>query len=399
MNNSRDRQLKKAAPPNDDATGTPKVQEVENQNSNADTTAFFDSLEAALAAAAPQGSAVHAVGFDSVDAILGAGYRVTDGDADITIARGGEREFSKARETACDKLILFPTHAFAAAATDVYRKSDAAFAVMERGQKPFAAVFDARETDRNLASVYGEIVSLDLCAFDAAFAARMRGEKTDEPATSEISRLVSELTAELKAVEKDRAAISAALTEAGKKAARIIERRPQLLHASGASQTAEALRMLYSAEERPLGMRGETEMLLCPYVTDFYIKNLNTRGLDFPPDNNRRIDSVCEYFATDIRRACVYATAIYPPIKMRLCEYRRDEFRAELISRLADIKRRQYAAWQVFKRLYPDDGYCLKTLVDRTDLGICLALAPDVFGADTMLSFLKQTGRLEKYIV
>lgn len=365
----------------------------------ANRTAFFDSLEAALSAAAPQGSTVRAVGFDSVDVILGAGYRVTERDADITVARGGEREFYKARQTACNKLILFPTHAFAAAATPVYRKPDAAFAVMERGKKPFAAVFDARETDRNLASIYGELVSLDLCAFDATFSARMRGERADDRTPSEISRLISELTAELKNIEKDRAAISAALTNAGKNAARIIERRPDLLHSSGASQMAEALRMLYSAEERPLGMRGETEMLLCPYVTDFYLKNLNSRGPDFPPDNNRRIDSVCEYFATDIRRACVYATAIYPPIKMRLCEYRRDEFRADLADRLADIKRRQYAAWHVFKRLYPDDGYCLKTLVDRTDLGICLALAPDVFGADTMLSFLKQTGRLEKYIV
>ena len=44
-------------------------------------------------------------------------------------------------------------------------------------------------------------------------------------------------------------------------------------------------------------------------------------------------------------------------------------------------------------------AFALKTLIDKTDIGICLALAPDVFAADTMLSFLKQTGRLEKYIV
>ena len=66
---------------------------------------------------------------------------------------------------------------------------------------------------------------------------------------------------------------------------------------------------------------------------------------------------------------------------------------------LNEIKRRHSAAWQLFTRLYPDDGYGLKTLIDKTDIGICLALAPDVFAADTMLSFLKQTGRLEKYIV
>ena len=63
------------------------------------------------------------------------------------------------------------------------------------------------------------------------------------------------------------------------------------------------------------------------------------------------------------------------------------------------LKNPHPAAWLVFTRLYPDDGYSLKSLVDKTDIGICLALAPDVFNADTMLSFLKQTGRLEKYIV
>lgn len=371
----------------------------EEENVCVDSTAFFPSVEAALAAAGPQGSTVRAVGFDNVDGILRAGYRVVERDADITVARGGEREFAIAREQPSKKLILVPTHAFAAAATSVYRKTDASFAVMEHGQKPFAAVFDENDTDRNLASIYGELISLDLCAFDAAFAARMRGDRSDDTLVTEVARLTDELTAELKPLEKNRTATAAALVEAGKKAARIIESHPDLLHSSGAAQMAEALRMLYSAEERPLGMRGETEMLLCPYVTDFYIKNLNIRQPDFPPDNNRRIDSVCEYFDTDIRRSCLYTSAIYPPIKMRLCEYRRDEFRAELSKRLVELKRRQCAAWQVFKRLYPDDGYCLKTLVDKTDLGICLALAPDVFGADTMLSFLKQTGRLEKYIV
>ena len=84
---------------------------------------------------------------------------------------------------------------------------------------------------------------------------------------------------------------------------------------------------------------------------------------------------------------------------MRLYEYRRNEFRSEITALLAGVKKRQAAALQVFKRLYPDDGYGLRTLVDKTDLGICLALAPDVFAGDSMLSFLKQTGKLEEYLV
>ncbi|MDE7463544.1 MAG: hypothetical protein K2M48_00815, partial [Clostridiales bacterium] len=364
-------------------------------------TLFYGCALEALEAAVPQGATVKAIGFDSVDSFLRAGYRAVDVDADVVIARGGEREFDAARAamTAGAKLILCPTHAFPAAASSLYRTTDGAFAVAAQGEKPLSSAFDASDVDGNLASIFGEIAALDLCAFDMFFGARMRGEADDKTLCDEIAALVTNLTDALAPVVKDRARASALLVDAGKKAARIVERVPALLHHSGAAQMTEAVRMLYSAEERPIGMRGETEYLLGAFVVDYYIKNFEGRPIEFPPDNNRRIDSLCEYFNVDVRRACIHTTAIYPPLKMRLCEYRRTEFRDEFLKRLYGVKRRRVAAWRVFKRLYPDDGYCLKTLVDREDLGICLALAPDVYAADTMLSFLKQTGRLDRYIV
>ncbi len=370
---------------------------------NAERVRFFDSVMEAVSCAVPQGATVLAIGFDNVDVFLRAGYRVTDKDPDVIIARGGEREFECARTANCRtpdaKLILCPTHAYPAAASSVFRATDDVFALRECGHKPFAAVFDTHDIDRNLASVFGEFAALDLCAFDYLFGARMRGEMADDGTVKRVASLLTDLTAELKPICKDKAKAAASLVDAGKRAARIVEDCPELLHASGAAQVCEAVRMLYSAEDRPLGMRGETEMILSVAVTDFYIKNLDGSELEFPPDNNRRIDSICEYFKTDVRRACVYTSAIYPPFKMRLCEYRRDEFRTELAQRLSEIKRRQNNAWQIFKRLYDDDGYCVKSLVDSADLGLCLALAPDVFASDSMLSFLKQTGSLEKYIV
>jgi len=371
----------------------------DDEQTNQSPTEFFNDAISALKAAAPEGSTVRAIGFDRTDNFLRAGYRVVEGDADVTIARGGEREFDLARKIDCRKLILAPTHAYAAVATERYRTTDGKFAVMKHGAMPYAAVFDETDVDGNLASVFAETAMLDLAAFDVTFGTIMRGERVDARLTSDVAALVTELTAALKNSEKDRAACVKTLVRVGEKSARIVSDHPELLHASGAAQTAEALRMLYVAEDRPLGMRGETEMVLGAYIIDFYIKNLAAQSIEFPPDNNKRIDRVCEYFNTDIRRACVYATAIYPPIKMRLYEYRRNEFRAEQMRLLAELKNRHAAAWQVFKRLYPDDGYSLKSLVDKTDIGICLALAPDVFNADTMLSFLKQTGRLEKYIV
>lgn len=362
---------------------------------------FFNNALEALQATAPSGATVRAIGFDSVDAFLRAGYRPVDGDADVVMARGGEREFDVARSLTGEtsKLILCPTHAYPASASALFRTTDGAFAVTARGKKPNAAAFDAGDADGNLASIFGEIAALDLCAFDLTFGSKMRGEEGDENVAAEVASLITSMTDAIAPIAKHRARAATQIAEAGKSAARIVERTPQLLHLSGAAQMAEAVRMLYCAEERPIGMRGETEFLLGAFIIDFYIKNLEGNILEFPPDNNRRIDSLCEYFNVDIRRACIYTSPLYPPLKMRLCEYRRSEFRDEFLRRLLELKRRRDNAWRVFKRLYPDDGYSLKNLVDREDLGICLALAPDAFSADTMLSFLKQTGRLDRYIV
>lgn len=362
-------------------------------------TKYYSSLTDSLAAAAPVGSAVKLIGCDE-EPLLSAGYRIAERDQDITVARGGEREFSEARKISNgSKLIFVPTHDYASSATGRHRVESNAFARMKDGAPPHSVVFDDAELNRNAASVFGELIALDMCAYDMIFASRMRGESVDIVTFERVANLLTATTDSLKTHEKDRVYVSRVLTEAGKTASEIVKDCPKLLHCSGAAQTYEAVRMLYRAENRPLGMRGETEAVISFAVCDFYIKNITDGALRFPPDNARRIDSVCEYFGADIRCAAIYADPIYPPIKMRLYEYRRNEFRAEITKLLAAVKSRQAAAAQVFKRLYADDGYGIRLLIDKTDLPLCLALAPDVFFGDSMLSFLKQTGKLEEYIV
>lgn len=360
---------------------------------------FFADPLAALKAAAPAGSSVYAIGFDNTDFILRAGYRITDGECDVCFARGGNAEFFSARRTAHKKLILLPTHDYPAAACEAYRAEVKSFAVLCAGKKPYAVVFDETDAHVNHASLFGEIVALDLAAFDAEASARMAGRRIVSDAAGRIAKLVTELTAELKNIEKDVAAQAKALVDAGRKAAEIVMDRPELLCSSGAAQAAEAYRMLCAAEQRQSGMRGELEMIFGAYVTDFYIKSLSAVQPDFPPDNNKRIDSLTSNLGADVRRACIHVTPIYPPQRLMLCEYRIKEFRGELMRALTKLVRRRSEAWQVFKRLYPDDGYCLKTLVDKTDAPLCVGLAPDVFNCDSLLSFLKQTGKLEKYVI
>ncbi|MCH5161060.1 MAG: hypothetical protein J1G04_03420 [Clostridiales bacterium] len=369
-------------------------------NVDGNFTRFYDNALEALASAVPEGGSVAFVGFDDIEQFLRAGYRPVERYSDAVVVRGGEREFAAARKISLGaRLILVPTHAYCTVAIPDYRTTDGAFAVKVHGELPYAAVFDKNLMDDNLASIFGEIVALDLCAFDLAFGAHMRGDAPDDDVCTRVAVLVDDLTSALSSVVKNRTEAARILCDGAKRAAEIVSTAPRLLHCSGAAQVAEAVRMLYSAEDRPLGMRGETEMLLCGFVTEFYIKNIVGGAFTFPPDNNKRIDSICEYFHQDVRKACLHTTPIYPPLKMRLCEFRRNEYRAELTKRLTAVKRRHNTAFKVFKRLYRDDGFSMSNLIDRTDLGLCLALAPDVFAADSMLSFLKQTGKLDEYII
>ena len=361
-------------------------------------TLFFCDELSAIKAASPEGGTVCVVGNVDEQSILRAGYRVIKDNGDICLARGGEDEFALARKKAYKKLIVSPTHDYPAAACGIFRAEKCLYAEMIACDKPFAAVFDKSLMIDNRAELFGEIVALDLSAFDMDFCARMEGRRTDDTA-KKAAALITELTASLKKAEKDEDAQKEALICAGKTAAAIVADSPKLLHASGAAQAAEAYRMLLKNENRKSYMRGETEMLFGTYITDFYMKSLNADGFYFPPDNNKRIDSITSSLGADIRRACLHVEPIYPPQKLMLYEYRVKEFRLELMRALNGIAKRRMDAWQVFKRLYPDDGYCLKHMLDRTDAPLCVALAPDVFKANSMLSYLKQTGRLEKYVI
>ncbi|MCH5154026.1 MAG: hypothetical protein J1F71_02315 [Clostridiales bacterium] len=361
-------------------------------------TLFFCDEITAIKAASPEGSTVSVVGDVNEEGILRAGYRVVKDNSDICLARGGEDEFAIARKKTYKKLIVSATHDYPAAACAIFRAEKNLFAEMITCNKPFAAVFDKSLMSNNRAELFGEIVALDLSAFDMDFCARMEGRRTDD-AAKRVATLITELTDSLKKAEKDEDAQKDALIRAGKCAAEIVADYPLLLHASGAAQATEAYRMLLKYENRQAGMRGETEMLFGTYITDFYMKSLSADGFYFPPDNNKRIDSITSSLGADIRRACVHVEPIYPPQKLMLYEYRVKEFRVELMRALNGIAKRRMDAWQVFKRLYPDDGYCLKHMLDRTDAPLCIALAPDVFKSNSMLSFLKQTGKLEKYVI
>lgn len=354
---------------------------------------FFDSVIDGLKAAAPEGASVRVIGYDGADKIARLGYRLCEDEADVVIACGDATAMEKARAFPYRRLIVCPVRDVTYAVCGLIKKIRHGFLTVQRGDVPFGAVIDRNELD--LPAVFGELVSLELAAFDMSFSAAMSGENAtglDFTATTE--RLLNNL----KDLGKDSAKKSAVIADEIMRIAPMVLSQSEVCYISSANQAAQAYRMLCTAEDRALATHGETEFIIGGYVADFYVKALMQRAA-FPPDNNRRIDSLCTYFGTDVRRAALAATPLFNPKKLALTEYRLDEYRSELMRALSPLIRRRTQAFNIFKRLYPDDGFSIRSKVDTADLPLCIALAPDVFPADTPLSYFKQTGNLERYIV
>lgn len=371
-------------------------------------TVFKDNLDSAIECAAPKGATVYAPD-EFKSRVAANGYIPVDNacDALVFLSGGGNLECSRVRELAARrevKLIFLPRYDLIFSALDTVYTVKGGFAATKSGVAPDIVVFDKTEllTQERLYNAFGQICALDLGAFDMAFAAHMNGEAPDLAFAAETAKLVDALITEATPVVKDANKLAEVICRFAEPAAKLVAARPLSVYGSGTAQMYEALRMLFAAENRPMALRGETEFLSAGALIDYYLAALKSPPPSvpvFPPDNCRRIDAVCEYFKTDVRLAAAMNTPVFPPLKMRIAEYRSNEFKSEYLRLLDGVKRRYARALPAFKHMHSDDGYSLKNLFESADVSLCLALAPDVFPAGSMLSFYKQTGDLDKYII
>ncbi len=166
------------------------------------------------------------------------------------------------------------------------------------------------------------------------------------------------------------------------------------------SQASHALELLFKFEEREIKSRGENEFLFGRIIIKMY-KQVILQKKDFflpPPDNNLRLEKLTEYFGLQELAAAKLLRPLEPAVNTKLTLYRVGEYRAELFSQCCRIDSLFTAAWPAFKRLYEDDGFSLINYLDKTDISLSLALAPDVKDRFTMLAFMKNAGYLEGYL-
>lgn len=165
-----------------------------------------------------------------------------------------------------------------------------------------------------------------------------------------------------------------------------------------ADDCARAAARLFRFEARPPLSHGEFAFLFGAVLSKMYCAFLEAPSFDFPPpDNNLRADRLTELFGLS-EHAAVCA-AVRRLKNAELAAYRIQEYRDELYDAAAETVRVFEEAKRRFRRLYADDGFGLRGVLEASDVRLVTALAPDLFPANgSMLTLLREFGVLDRYL-
>lgn len=163
---------------------------------------------------------------------------------------------------------------------------------------------------------------------------------------------------------------------------------------SGEVQCALTFKLLGS-ELKP----SELQFVFAAVLNSLYLSHVSYRPCFVPPpDNNYRLEQISEMLGISESRAITKLRKQIGGFEAEMTDYKLKEYSVDLSRRLEKNGNLFRLAFRIFKRLRPDDGFSLKELKSN-DISLCLALAPDVIGGESMLTSLKRLGELDRYIV
>ena len=163
---------------------------------------------------------------------------------------------------------------------------------------------------------------------------------------------------------------------------------------SSATLTASILQAM-NQPAGPGSLLGE-RVLLCanPLIRLFEAAlSEDVRLPILPTDKARRATLLAKYCGTD---AAETLRRLYdqPKINMELAQYKIREYRRELLGELRELERLYVRINRIFKRIYPDGGFWLRSL-KLPGLRTAAYLAPDLSDTFTVLTLLRDEGLLE----
>ncbi|HEY8443875.1 MAG TPA: iron-containing alcohol dehydrogenase [Clostridia bacterium] len=162
------------------------------------------------------------------------------------------------------------------------------------------------------------------------------------------------------------------------------------------------LEMFFHKENRPTRQRGENLFLCAKIILRAYKNWLTklrlTEGYFYMPDNSLRLEKLTDYLGLGELEALNRVLVIDDYEQWEIMQYKWGEYNEDLVQKLEEICGYFDKYERIFKRVYDDAGFWTTKYLTDTDIMLMIGLAPDAIKNFTLISFVKLTGQLDRYL-
>jgi glycerol-1-phosphate dehydrogenase [NAD(P)+] len=161
------------------------------------------------------------------------------------------------------------------------------------------------------------------------------------------------------------------------------------------------LEMFFHKENRPLRLEGENLFLCSKIILRAYklwLSKLESGYFICPPDNTSRLEKFTDYLGVSELAALDKILVLDDYEQWEIMQYKWIEYKQDLIDKITRFSDRFEKYERVFKRVYDDAGFWTTKYLTDTDIMLMIGLAPDALKSFCLISFVKLTGQLDKYL-
>lgn len=175
---------------------------------------------------------------------------------------------------------------------------------------------------------------------------------------------------------------------------------PRLM-GGGEDSMYNVLEMFFLKENKELRNRGENLILCAKLIFRAYkvwLEKLKIETFFCPPDNTLRLEKLTDYLGLSELVALKKIYMVDNAEQWEIMQYKWNEYKDDLKTKLDEYYVFFQKIEKIFKRIYKDAGFWTTKYLTESDIMLMLGLAPDSSSKFTMLSFVKMTGILDKYL-
>ncbi|HEY8419164.1 MAG TPA: iron-containing alcohol dehydrogenase [Clostridia bacterium] len=170
----------------------------------------------------------------------------------------------------------------------------------------------------------------------------------------------------------------------------------------GETGALNVLEMFFHKENRPIRTRGENLFLSSKIILRAYKAWLNklklSEGYFYMPDNSLRVEKLTDYLGLGELEALNRIKTLDDYEQWEIMQYKWSEYNQELNQKINQYCDCFEKYERIFKRVYDDAGFWTTKYLTESDIMLMIGLAPDAIRNFTLISFIKFTGQLDKYL-